>query len=135
MPLLNVLLVEDDHRDALLTERAFSKIPDIVLQRAETGEDALSRLGRAVRLPHVVLLDLNLPGIDGHTVLTAIKQDPHLQHIPIVALTSSADDHDVIKSWRLHVSGYLRKPIRVDDFRAVAAQFAGWWSSNELGIR
>jgi two-component system, chemotaxis family, response regulator Rcp1 len=137
---LRILLVEDDDRDAKLTLRAFGKLSELSIERAVSGEEALDRLlkinGYARQSsPDLVLLDLNLPGIDGHAVLQRAKADPVARSIPMVALTSSKADADVLRSWDLQVAGYLRKPIKLDDFRMLADKLVRWWSCNELPHR
>lgn len=132
MRVLRVMLIEDDDRDALLTTRAFSKQKEVNLLRVSTGEEALERLAVKALRPDLVLLDLSLPGVDGHHVLAEAKRDPETCVIPIVALTSSKSDEDVLRSWQLQVSGYLVKPIDLVAFRALAAATVQWWRFNEL---
>jgi CheY-like chemotaxis protein len=130
---LHVMLIEDDDADAMFVQRAFDAHGDVVeMVRVETGEEALERLAVPALRPDLVLLDLALPGIDGHAVLAAAKADPEMRRIPIVALTSSRSDEDVLKSWDLQVAGYLVKPIDLEAFRLLASSLVKWWSANEL---
>jgi CheY-like chemotaxis protein len=129
---LRVLLVEDDDRDAILTIRAFRLEQSVLLVRAETGEDALAQLAAPALRPHLILVDLSLPGIDGHAVINAVKADPELRRIPVIALTSSKSDEDVLRSWEAQVAGYLTKPVDLEEFRSLTAALVGWWSINEL---
>jgi CheY-like chemotaxis protein len=126
------LLVEDDDRDAILTIRAFRLEQSVLLVRAETGEDALAQLAAPALRPHLILVDLSLPGIDGHAVINAVKADPELRRIPVIALTSSKSDEDVLRSWEAQVAGYLTKPVDLEEFRSLTAALVGWWSINEL---
>jgi CheY-like chemotaxis protein len=129
---LHVLLVEDDDADATLTLRAFRDEKDVTLTRTESGEEALERLSVPALRPHLVLLDLSLPGIDGHAVLRAAKANAEIQRIPVIALTSSRSDEDVLRSWEMNVAGYLMKPVDLVAFRRLAHHLVGWWSLNEL---
>jgi CheY-like chemotaxis protein len=118
---INVLLVEDDPGDVLMTREAFGEYvnnrPDVV----GDGADALSYLrregeyGDAPR-PDLILLDLNLPRRDGREVLAEIKADETLQHIPVIVLTTSCADEDVLRSYQLYANAYVTKPVDFDGF-------------------
>ena len=123
--LIEVLLVEDDPGDVLLTREAFEhqKVANR-LHVVNNGEDAIAFLRRQgeyteVPEPDLVLLDLNLPGMHGREVLAAIKEDAHLQTIPVVVLTTSEAEEDVLRSYRLHANAYVTKPVDFDRFMAV----------------
>jgi CheY-like chemotaxis protein len=129
---IDVLLVEDDPGDVLMTQEAFAdyKIRNR-LHVVTNGVDALSFLRREgehtdVPTPDLILLDLNLPRMDGREVLAAIKDDPALRSIPVVVLTTSEAEEDVVRSYSLHANAYVTKPVdferfidvvrRIDDF-------------------
>jgi CheY-like chemotaxis protein len=119
---IEVLLVEDDPGDELLTREAFeeNKI-SIRLHIARDGAEALDflyRRGAHTRAPRVdlVLLDLNLPKYDGRQVLERIRADPDLTHVPVVILTTSSAEEDVLRSYKLHANAYVTKPVDVNDF-------------------
>lgn len=121
---IEVLLVEDDPGDVLMTQEAFKdyKIANN-LNVVTNGEDAISYLRREgpyadAVLPDLVLLDLNLPRRDGREVLRDIKGDPELRRIPIVVLTTSDAEDDVLASYELHANAYVRKPVDFDQFVA-----------------
>jgi CheY-like chemotaxis protein len=121
---IEILLVEDDPGDVLMTQEAFSdyKIANR-LSVVSNGEDAIAYLrkqGRfaGVATPDLVLLDLNLPRRDGREVLLDIKGDPHLRRIPVVILTTSEAEEDVIAAYDLHANAYVRKPVDFDQFVA-----------------
>ena len=123
--LIEVLLVEDDPGDVLLTREAFEhqKVANR-LHVVNNGEDAIAFLRRQgeyteVPEPDLVLLDLNLPGMHGREVLAAIKEDAHLQTIPVVVLTTSEAEEDVLRSYRLHANAYVTKPVDFDRFMQV----------------
>ncbi len=123
--LIEVLLVEDDPGDVLLTREAFEhqKVANR-LHVVNNGEDAISFLRKeGAHLdapdPDLVLLDLNLPGMHGREVLAAVKEDPRLQTIPVVVLTTSEAEEDVLRSYQLHANAYVTKPVDFDRFMSV----------------
>lgn len=125
---IDILLVEDDPGDELMTREAFedNKIGN-TLHVAHDGEEALDFLYRngeyadAPR-PDLILLDLNLPKYDGRQVLEKIKADPDLSHIPVVVLTTSAAEEDILRSYKLHANAYVTKPVDLDQFVAAIKQ-------------
>jgi len=122
---IEVLLVEDDPGDVLMTQEAFEehKVRNR-LSVVSDGVDALAYLRKeepftdAVR-PDLILLDLNLPRRDGREVLAEIKSDPKLCQIPVVVLTTSQADEDVLRSYRLHANAYVTKPVDFEQFIGV----------------
>ncbi|HUR49775.1 MAG TPA: response regulator [Acidimicrobiales bacterium] len=121
---IEVLLVEDDPGDVLMTQEAFAdyKIANR-LSVVTNGEDAIAYLRKQGRFegvptPDLVLLDLNLPRRDGREVLRDIKGDPDLRRIPIVVLTTSEAEDDVLASYDLHANAYVRKPVDFEQFVA-----------------
>ena len=125
---IEVLLVEDDPGDVLLIREAFdfNKVHNN-LNVVSDGEQALDYLrgtgGYADRIrPDLVLLDLNLPRKDGREVLAEVKTDPDLRTIPIVVLTTSEAEEDVLKSYQLHANAYVTKPVDFERFIAVIRQ-------------
>jgi CheY-like chemotaxis protein len=123
---IEVLLVEDDAGDELMTREAFAdnKIGNIlyVVRDGEEALDFLYRRGahRHAPRPDLILLDLNLPKYDGRQVLERIKGDRELSAIPVVVLTTSSAEEDIIRSYKLHANAYVTKPVDVDRFiRAV----------------
>jgi len=119
---IEVLLVEDDPGDVLMTQEAFSdyKIANR-LSVVNNGEDAIAFIRKHGRFadaptPDLVLLDLNLPRRDGREVLRDIKQDPDLRRIPVVVLTTSEAEEDVLASYNLHANAYVRKPVDFAQF-------------------
>jgi CheY-like chemotaxis protein len=119
---IEVLLVEDDPGDVLMTQEAFKdyKIANN-LNVVTNGEDALAYLRQEGRfagavLPDLVLLDLNLPRRDGREVLREVKSDPQLRRIPVVVLTTSDAEDDVLASYNLHANAYVRKPVDFEQF-------------------
>ncbi|QNJ93968.1 response regulator [Mycolicibacterium fluoranthenivorans] len=117
-----ILLVEDDAGDELITREAFehNKIKNnlYVAHDGEEGLDFLYRRGifADAPTPDLILLDLNLPKYDGRQVLEQIKSDPELRHIPVVVLTTSAAEEDILRSYKLHANAYVTKPVDLDQF-------------------
>ncbi|MFJ2608560.1 response regulator [Streptomyces sp. NPDC091279] len=125
---IDVLLVEDDPGDELMTREAFedNKIGN-TLHVVRDGEEALDFLYRRgehpdAPRPELILLDLNLPKYDGRQVLEKIKSDPDLSHIPVVVLTTSAAEEDILRSYKLHANAYVTKPVDLDQFIAAVRQ-------------
>ena len=128
MHAVEVLLVEDDPGDELMTREAFedNKIGN-TLHVAHDGEEALDflyRRGAYADAPSVdlILLDLNLPKYDGRQVLEQIKSDPDLTHVPVVILTTSSSEEDILRSYKLHANAYVTKPVDVNQFIAAVRQ-------------
>lgn len=122
-----ILLVEDNRGDALLASMAFKagKIENNFVV-AQTGEDAMAMLRHEgiyaeQRLPDIILLDLNLPKMSGRDVLLQVKDDPKLKHIPVIILSSSSAEQDIAKSYNLHASAYIVKPLDLEKFRDVVS--------------
>jgi CheY-like chemotaxis protein len=118
---INVLLVEDDPGDVLMTREAFEEHLHNRLDVVTDGAAALDYLRHAepytdAPRPDLILLDLNLPRRDGREVLQEIKADPDLQHIPVIVLTTSQAEEDVLRSYQLHANAYVTKPVDFDGF-------------------
>jgi CheY-like chemotaxis protein len=132
---IEVLLVEDDAGDVLMTREAFqdARVANR-LSVVSDGAEALRFLrqegefGNAPR-PDLVLLDLNLPRVDGREVLTAIKQDAALGSIPVVVLTTSEAEEDILRSYSLHANAYVTKPVDFDRFMEVVKQIDDFFVS------
>jgi chemotaxis family two-component system response regulator Rcp1 len=132
---IDVLLVEDSPGYVRLTREALrdSKV-QLALHVASDGLEAMEFLGRAGKFssaprPNLILLDLNLPKLDGREVLEAIKGDPSLRGIPVVILTTSDSQADVVRSYRLQANCYITKPVDLDAFTEV---FHFWLSVARL---
>lgn len=130
---LCILLVEDSPADIRLTEEALRDSPIVdTLHVARDGEEAMDFLRRRgehteAPRPDLVLLDLNLPRKDGREVLEELKGDSELRRIPIVVLTTSATEADILRSYDLHVNSYVTKPVDLDEFAQVVHSIQGFW--------
>jgi CheY-like chemotaxis protein len=125
---IDVLLVEDDEGDVLMTREAFDfyKIRN-TLHVVSDGEQALQFLRRAgsyadAPRPGLVLLDVNLPRVSGLEVLAELKQDPELMAVPVVMLTTSQADEDILRSYKLHANAYVSKPVDFEGFTQAIRQ-------------
>jgi two-component system, response regulator len=126
-----IVLVEDNEDDIVLTRRALTsnniRNPLVI---ARDGAEALELLhganGNAVK-PAVILLDLHLPKVDGLSVLKRLREDPRTTHTPVVVLTSSKEEEDVIAGYELHANSYIRKPVDFDQFTEVVRQIGMYW--------
>ena len=130
---IEILLVEDSPGDVRLTREALrdAKVQNH-LHVALDGIEAMNFLGRdgahaKAPRPDLILLDLNLPRMSGREVLEQIKQDSELMSIPVVILTTSAAEEDVIRSYRLHANCYITKPVDLDQFIKVVKSIDNFW--------
>jgi len=129
----NFLLVEDNPGDVRLTQEAL-KIHKVQnnLHVVSDGEEAMQYLRRQGKYrdaprPDIILLDLNLPKKDGREVLADIKSDPLLKAIPVVVITSSEAEQDIIKSYNLNANCYVTKPVNLDQFIKVVQSINDFW--------
>ncbi|MDQ0792481.1 response regulator [Streptomyces sp. B1I3] len=132
---IEVLLVEDDPGDELMTREAFedNKIRN-TLHVVRDGQEALDFLYRQGQYtdaprPDLVLLDLNLPRYDGRQVLERIKTDPELALIPVVVLTTSSAEEDILRSYKLHANAYVTKPVDLEQFIGAVRQIDDFFVS------
>jgi chemotaxis family two-component system response regulator Rcp1 len=130
---LNILLVEDSPGDARLTREAFREAnATIKLHVVVDGVEAMAFLkqeapyGKAPR-PDIILLDLNLPKMDGREVLARVKSDPALKTIPTIILSTSEAQADILKSYQLQANCYLSKPVQFDAFERLVASINDLW--------
>ena len=126
---ITILLVEDNPGDVRLIKEVFKdgKVVNSLIV-AKDGVEALSILkDPSNELPDLILLDLNLPRKKGLEVLDEIKNDPSLKRIPVIVLTTSSDEADVLKSYNLYASAYLTKPVNLDEYIAVIRKLENFW--------
>jgi chemotaxis family two-component system response regulator Rcp1 len=130
---VEILLVEDNPGDVRLTQEAFSegRLRNN-LSVVENGVEAMAFLRQEDKYamaprPDIILLDLNLPKKDGREVLAELKRDPHLKRIPVIVLTTSRDEQDVLRVFDMHANCYVTKPVVLDEFIAVVKEIEDFW--------
>lgn len=135
---VNILLIEDNPGDVRLTQEAFKEGKltynmDVVMD----GVEAVNFLRNKppyidVATPDIILLDLNLPKKDGREVLADIKQDPDLRRIPVIVLTTSNAEQDILMSYDLHVNCYINKPVDFDHFFDIIQKIEDFWLTTAI---
>jgi chemotaxis family two-component system response regulator Rcp1 len=131
---LEILLVDDNPADVRLTQEAlYEGGLQNRLSVARDGDEAMAFLRREdgfanAPRPDIVLLDLNLPGKDGREVLAEVKGDDLLRRIPVVVLTTSKAEEDILRSYDLHANCYITKRVHLDNFVGVLRQLEGFWT-------
>ncbi|MCL9783333.1 response regulator [Vibrio sp. S4M6] len=119
---IEIVLVEDNPGDIVLTQEAFSEAKVLNnLKVLRDGEEALAYLNKEgqyqdMKKPDLIFLDLNLPKVDGREVLEFMKSSEHLKDLPVVVLTGSDADHDILKAYDLNVNSYMVKPLNLEQF-------------------
>lgn len=132
---VDILLIEDNEADVRLTKEGIKEVKiRNSLNVVKDGEAAMAYLKKespyhGVTTPDLILLDLNLPKKDGRQVLEEIKMDSALKHIPVVILTSSEAERDVLQSYKLHANCYITKPIGIEQFVEVIKSIEDFWFS------
>lgn len=125
------MLVEDNEGDILLTTEAFeeSKIINkiMALRDGKQAVDFFESIERKEDVPHLVLLDINLPKVSGHEVLAYIKNNEKFKSIPVIMLTTSSAEKDILQCYKNHVNCYITKPIDVSDFMKAIAKIEDFW--------
>lgn len=128
-PKASILLIEDNPGDVRLVEEGFDQCQsDVDLEVVSDGNDALERIrGRPHEPPSLVLLDLNLPGMNGEQILDRLKSDPALRRIPVVVFTSSAAKEDVERMYELQANAYITKPNDAVQFFDAIERLESFW--------
>lgn len=128
-----ILLVEDNHNDVILTEEGFRMSQLLVnLHHVEDGAQCMAFLRKQAPYedaptPDLVLLDLNMPVMDGREVLAELVKDETLSHLPVVVLTTAEEHDEIMRLYRLRVSSYIRKPVNFDEFLRVIRELGSYW--------
>ena len=128
-----ILLVEDNDNDVELTRQGFKRSKLLLnLHRAKDGEECMAFLRKqgqyaGVPTPDLILLDLNMPRMDGREVLAAMVADEALCHLPVVVLTTSSQEEEVLKMYKLRCSSYIIKPVDFDQFLQAIRSLAEYW--------
>jgi len=135
---VNILLIEDNPGDIRLTEEAFNECQiNVNLISVMDGVEAIKYLTKVEKYdtaetPDLILLDLNLPKKDGREVLEEIKSDGQLKRIPVIVLTTSNAEQDILKTYNLHVNGFINKPVDFDRFFDIIQKIKDFWLSTAV---
>lgn len=130
---VEILLVEDNENDVVLTQEGFRQAKLVVnLHHVKDGEECMAFLHKEgeysnVPTPDLILLDLNMPRMDGREVLAAIGEDEQLRHLPVVILTTSAEEKEILNMYRLRCSSYIVKPVDFEQFLRVVRLISDYW--------
>jgi CheY-like chemotaxis protein len=130
---LRILLVEDNEDDVVMLQEAFAGVPLVPFTTVRDGEEALAYLRREGKykdatLPALILLDIKMPKKNGFEVLREMKADPALRRVPVIMLTTSSREEDVVRSYAEGACSYLQKPIGIMNLQDMARQFALYWT-------
>ncbi|GGZ93249.1 response regulator [Algibacter mikhailovii] len=133
MNVLNILLIEDDMIEVMKLNRTIStlKLGHKIIE-ANNGVEALEILKRKDDLPDIILLDLNMPKINGIEFLEILKNDAVLKFIPTIILTTSSNQKDLLACYNLGIAGYILKPLKYEDYMSKIEKLLAYWSINEL---
>lgn len=130
---LNILLIEDDEIEVMKFNRVLSSLKmNHKIIEANNGEEAIEVLKVKEVVPDLIVLDLNMPKINGIEFLGILKADEYLKHIPAVILTTSNNHKDVLECYRIGIAGYVIKPLKYEDYVDRITKLIEYWSVNEL---
>ena len=133
MNALNILLIEDDMIEVMKLKRTIKKLElNHSITEANNGEEALELLKQKDRLPDIILLDLNMPKLNGIEFLKILKADERLRYIPTIILTTSSNQKDLLECFKVGISGYILKPLKYEDYVQKIDKLLAYWSVNQL---
>lgn len=130
---VHILLVEDNEGDILLTVEALEegRIANVI-EVARDGQEAINKLEVDLELnnlPDLILLDINLPKMNGHEVLEKLKKNDSFKHIPVIILSTSSSEMDILRSYNNHANCFITKPVEIDDFVKAIESIEDFWFS------
>lgn len=133
MKTLKILLIEDDMIEVMKMNRAISSLslPHKIIE-ANNGEDALDILKDKDNIPDIILLDLNMPKINGIEFLRILKNDDTLKYVPTIILTTSSNQRDLVACYEIGIAGYILKPLKYEEYVTKIDKLLSFWSINEL---
>ena len=132
---MKILLIEDDQIEVLKLQRTLSKLKlNHSVKVSVNGEEAINFLKKGIDLPDLILLDLNMPKVNGKEFLAMVKEDENINHIPTIVLTTSKNKNDLKECYRLGIGGYILKPLKYDDYIEKIEKLFSYWSINELKV-
>lgn len=127
------MLIEDDMIEVMKLNRAISSLQlNHKIVEANNGEEALEILRNKATLPDIILLDLNMPKINGIEFLKILKEDDNLKYLPTIILTTSNNKRDLLECFKIGIAGYVLKPLKYEDYVFKIKNILSYWSINEL---
>ena len=130
---LSILLVEDDTIEVMKFKRVLKSISESYkIIEATNGEAALEYLTKRESLPDIILLDLNMPKMNGLEFLKILKNDAILKFLPTIILTTSSNQKDLLEAYKIGIAGYVTKPLKYEDYVEKISRLLNYWSINEL---
>ncbi len=130
---LNILLIEDDTIEVMKFKRVLKALAlNHKITEANNGEDALQILKVKENIPDIIVLDLNMPKLNGLEFLAILKNDKILKYIPSIILTTSGNQKDILECYKIGIAGYILKPLKYDDYLDRIKRLVDYWSCNEL---
>lgn len=131
--ILNILFIDDDMIEVMKLKRTIMKLNlNHNITVANNGEEGLDILKLKDRLPDIILLDLNMPKMNGLEFLKIAKSDDRLKFIPVVILTTSNNQRDLLECFKLGIQGYMTKPVKYEEYVSKIDKLQAYWSSNQL---
>jgi CheY-like chemotaxis protein len=129
---MHILLIEDDQIEIMKFKRIVSELSEHDFYTLPNGEKALEYLNETQTLPELILLDLNMPKMNGLEFLELLKKDQQFFHIPVVILTTSDNNADILASYRSGIAGYVTKPLKYEDYKTRLHRIIDYWAINQL---
>ncbi|MBT8264661.1 MAG: response regulator [Muriicola sp.] len=130
---MNILFIEDDAIETMKLNRTISKLDEQhTIIQATNGEEALSVLRTGTKLPDIILLDLNMPRMNGIEFLQILKKDEILKFLPTIILTTSENRTDLLECYKTGIAGYVIKPLKYEDYEEKIKRVIAYWEMNEL---
>ena len=130
---LKIMLIEDDMIEIMKLNRTITKLKlKHKIIEANNGEEALNLLSEKNNLPDIILLDLNMPKINGIEFLGILKKHKTLKYIPTIILTTSNNQRDLLECYKLGIAGYVLKPLKYEEYQTKIENLLAYWSINEL---
>jgi CheY-like chemotaxis protein len=130
---LKILLIEDDTIEVMKFNRVLSNLSlQHAIQEANNGEEALEILNDNTKRPDIIVLDLNMPKLNGLEFLSILKKDNVLKYIPAIILTTSNNQKDLLECYKIGIAGYILKPLKYEDYIDRIEKLLAYWSCNEL---
>jgi CheY-like chemotaxis protein len=130
MKFLNILFIEDDAIEGIRLNRALLSLNRLI--EVSNGLEALNYLKSEINLPDIILLDLNMPKLNGLEFLKILKTDQFLKVVPTIVFTTSNNDKDITECYKAGIAGYILKPLKYEDYQIVVKKVLDYWSTNEL---